>query len=167
MKEFILAMNVKYYLELGLGNGFNFKTIKDYVEYSVGVDINRVSIIGNNYKFYHMTSDEFFKQNEMMFDFIFIDANHKFENVLSDFLNSIKFLNKNGTIAIHDTDPESIELCNDEFCSDSWKINDFLKHNFKYDYEIIILPFFETGLTLVRRSGETRFNKILENIGGG
>ena len=47
-----------------------------------------------------MTSDEFFKNNEIYFDCIFIDALHIYEQVRKDILNSIKFLNANGIIII-------------------------------------------------------------------
>ena len=55
-----------------------------------------------------MTSDDFFIQNEKFFDCIFIDGLHIYEQVRKDILNSIKFLNSNGVILVHDCLPIKI-----------------------------------------------------------
>ena len=55
-----------------------------------------------------MTSDEFFENNEIYFDCIFIDALHIYEQVRKDILNSVKFLNTHGIIIIHDCLPKKI-----------------------------------------------------------
>jgi hypothetical protein len=48
------------------------------------------------------TSDNFFAKNKSMFDFIYIDGNHKFDYVLRDCENAWKFLNKGGFLACDD-----------------------------------------------------------------
>ena len=55
-----------------------------------------------------MTSDEFFENNEIYFDCIFIDALHIYEQVRKDILNSVKFLNAHGIIIVHDCLPKKI-----------------------------------------------------------
>ena len=54
------------------------------------------------------TSDEFFAQNNKMFDVIFIDGLHHYDQCLKDVENSLNFLNPNGYILLHDCLPRSI-----------------------------------------------------------
>ena len=88
----------KKYLEIGCHNNQVFDKIN--IE-KIGVD----PVSGGNFK---GTSDDFFKKNKSNFDCIFIDGLHEYKQVKKDILNSIKFLNKNGTIILHDCLPKSI-----------------------------------------------------------
>ena len=54
------------------------------------------------------TSDEFFSRNKDMFDCVFIDGLHTYDQVLKDVKNSLKFLDNNGIIILHDCLPISI-----------------------------------------------------------
>ena len=87
------------YLELGCDKDSNFSKIK--IKNKIGVDPK----LGGTLK---MTSDEFFENNEIYFDCIFIDALHIYEQVRKDILNSVKFLNAHGIIIIHDCLPKKI-----------------------------------------------------------
>ena len=87
------------YLEIGCDKDSNFSKIK--VKNKIGVD----PLSGGNLK---MTSNDFFKNNEIFFDCIFIDGLHIYEQVRIDILNSIKFLNPNGIIILHDCMPLKI-----------------------------------------------------------
>jgi predicted O-methyltransferase YrrM len=53
-------------------------------------------------KIYKMTSDLFFENNKVTFDFIYIDGCHEPEFVERDLTNSFKFLNINGIIWMDD-----------------------------------------------------------------
>ena len=90
--------NYKKYLEIGCHNNEVFNKIK--IE-KIGVD----PVSGGNFK---GTSDKFFEQNKENFDCIFIDGMHEYKQVKKDIINSIKFLNKNGIIILHDCLPKSI-----------------------------------------------------------
>ena len=48
------------------------------------------------------TSDDFFVKNKTMYDFIYIDGNHKFDYVLRDCKNAWKFLNDDGFLVCDD-----------------------------------------------------------------
>ena len=48
------------------------------------------------------TTADFFKQNTETFDFVYIDASHKKEDVANDLENSFKILNVDGVIACDD-----------------------------------------------------------------
>ncbi len=87
------------YLEIGCDKDSNFSKIK--VKNKMGVD----PLSGGNIK---MTSDDFFKENKIYFDCIFIDGLHVYEQVKKDIFNSLKFLKDNGVIILHDCLPLKI-----------------------------------------------------------
>lgn len=98
IKYTINKNNYKKYLEIGCHNNEVF----NYIEIEkIGVD----PVSGGNYK---ATSDDFFNKNKLNFDCIFIDGLHEYKQVKKDITNSIKFLNKNGIIILHDCLPPSI-----------------------------------------------------------
>lgn len=98
----IEAKNYKSYLEIGIETGVNFNSIK--IEEKVGVDPN-----GSHKGVLKTTSDVFFEQNLQFFDIIFIDGLHEVEQTKRDINNSLHFLNKEGTIIIHDCNPTTKE----------------------------------------------------------
>ena len=55
-----------------------------------------------------MTSDKFFLNNKNFFDIIFLDGLHTYEQTIKDIVNSLKFLNNNGVILVHDCLPKKI-----------------------------------------------------------
>jgi predicted O-methyltransferase YrrM len=58
-------------------------------------DVNNVNKIKS-------TSDNFFVQNKNMYDFIYLDGNHKFDYVIKDCENAWKFLNIGGFLVCDD-----------------------------------------------------------------
>ena len=89
--------NYEDYLEIGCFNDDCFKKIE--IENKVGVDPIKGGTI-------RKSSDDFFDENKIFFDLIFIDGLHEYDQVKRDILNSIKFLKDGGTILCHDTLPE-------------------------------------------------------------
>ena len=87
------------YLEIGCQADVSFKKI--LAADKIGVD----PMDGGTHR---MTSDNFFKTNQKMFDLIFIDGLHEYSQVLRDIKNSINFLNKDGIILVHDCLPAKI-----------------------------------------------------------
>ena len=87
------------YLEIGCDQDSNFSKIK--IKNKIGVD----PLSGGNLK---MKSDDFFIQNKIIFDCIFVDGLHTYEQVREDILNSIKFLDPSGVIIVHDCLPLKI-----------------------------------------------------------
>ena len=98
IQEIINLKNFKSYLEIGCDDDVNFNKIK--IDVKVGVD----PISGGNIK---KTSDEFFKNNQIFFDCIFIDGLHEYQQVRKDIKNSLYFLKKDGVIFLHDCLPRS------------------------------------------------------------
>lgn len=105
IKRWDLIQNIidkkKYdnYLEIGCDKDQSFSKIA--VKNKVGVD----PVSGGNIR---STSDQFFSKNKDNFDIIFIDGLHHYEQVIKDVNNSLKILNENGFILLHDCLPRSI-----------------------------------------------------------
>ena len=88
----------KKYLEIGCDDDASFSKIK--IEKKIGVDPFSGGTIRDS-------SDNFFKNNKDFFDIIFIDGLHIYDQVIKDINNSLKFLNKDGFILIHDCLPRT------------------------------------------------------------
>lgn len=95
------TFHYKTYLEIGVRKASkNYNIIK--VDTKYGVDPNPKEDYKNSFK---MTSDEFFKQNKMKFDLIFIDGDHRMFQTDKDIINSLNCITENGTIVLHDCNP--------------------------------------------------------------
>lgn len=92
--------NYKSYLEIGVQTGVSFNGIE--VGFKIGVDPDPKSKAT-----IHLTSDNFFKQNKLTFDIIFVDGMHEHSFVQRDIENSLAILNEGGTIVCHDMNPTS------------------------------------------------------------
>jgi hypothetical protein len=101
--DLIKYLHEKYkfnsYLEIGCDKNQLFSRIN--INKKFGVDPSS----GGNIR---KTRDEFFKNNKDTFDLVFIDGLHEYTQVKKDILNSLKFLNLNGLILVHDCLPESM-----------------------------------------------------------
>ena len=86
------------YLEIGVRRKENFKKIK--CDEKTCVDPNFSST-------FKINSTEFFKINKNRFDIIFIDGSHQEKDVDIDINESLKILNDNGAIVLHDCNPKS------------------------------------------------------------
>lgn len=90
--------NAKDYLEIGCDKDQIFSKI--HVKNKIGVDPARGGTL-------RMTSDNFFKNNKEMFDVIFVDGLHYYDQVKRDVENSLSVLKENGIIVIHDMLPKN------------------------------------------------------------
>jgi hypothetical protein len=99
IQKIINKRNYKKYLEIGCDKDENFSQIK--IENKTGVDPRRGGTL-------RMTSDNFFKNNNKNFDLIFLDGLHTYEQTIKDIDNSLKVINQNGVIIIHDCLPKKI-----------------------------------------------------------
>lgn len=70
---------------------------------------------------YPVPSDEFFATHvKQKYDIVFVDGLHIFEQAHRDIVNSLNWLNDNGTIVVHDCKPEKEITQRRERASDSW-----------------------------------------------
>lgn len=104
INHIIKTKGYKTYLEIGVDDGVNFTSIKLPIK-------NKECCDPSDEKFtditYHMTSDEMFARMPLdkKYDMIFIDGMHLEEYVDRDIINSLKHLNPNGIICLHDVIP--------------------------------------------------------------
>ena len=157
LNTIIKKKKIKNYLEIGCDQNQVFNLID--LENKVGVD----PASGGNFR---GTSDEFFKKNNNYFDCIFIDGLHEYEQVKRDIDNSLKYLNSEGYIILHDTLPDKISAqyvprCRYKWNGDVWKAV----------VEIRTLPDYETftclidqGVTIIQKKKNTDILKINEKF---
>lgn len=88
------------YLEIGLGDGRNFRDVQ--CNEKIGVDPAKVL---DRSGVFQMTSDEWFTDSHK-FDLIFIDGLHHADQVERDIVNAWNCLNPGGAILIHDIHPK-------------------------------------------------------------
>lgn len=176
IKEIALGMNVlKYndlYLELGIRRGACFNQVSPLFKKSVAVDteINCLEAIKgmNNFTWWHGTTDSFFKQlnKDVLFDMIFIDADHCHESSQKDFINSLNHIKIGGLILLHDTYPHNEQYKGVHYCNDTYKTAEYItqliadvnkksENDDSYFLESCTLPIY-SGITIVRK-----FNKQL------
>jgi len=120
----IFKINPKSYLEIGIGNGGSWLTYSfllrrslkishavDNLEYAkfIRQKSDDFEYIRNylkkhidNVEFYNSDSKLFLDSNDNMYDVIFIDGDHTYEGVKSDFIKSIRHINKGGIVIFHD-----------------------------------------------------------------
>ena len=91
--------NYLNYLEIGCDDDQLFSKVK--IKNKIGVD----PVSGGNVR---KNSDDFFFENKDKFDLVFIDGLHIYEQVKKDIINSLKCLNENGIILVHDCMPDSL-----------------------------------------------------------
>jgi hypothetical protein len=150
----------KVYLELGISEGLNMNEIRKYCDRCIGVDVLDIRKHIEGYEFILKSTDEFFKNFHEKVDIIFIDADHNFESVKKDFINSLNCLSEHGIIFLHDTDPTQKLFLHPGYCGDSYKMIDWIKNNYP-ELDYITLPLTIAGLTIVNRNKDRRVLKIL------
>jgi hypothetical protein len=161
---------LKSYLEIGVCDpSICFDKIdcekKDSVDPGVEYAINPVT--------YPFTSDDFFKMlrngeldkiSDYKWDIIFIDGLHISDQVLRDVKNSIKHLNPNGYILLHDCNPPDIFYAREDYYLNGqqypwngtvWKVLYYLRSNTDLDICTVNTDW-GVGIIRNKKQGETR-----------
>jgi len=185
------------YLEIGVQRGHSFLPIK--CKKKVAVDPmfliswkDKIKWIYRNFtnlknSYFETTSNEFFLNQKSFLkeinglDIAFIDGLHTFKATLQDILNSLEFLNPNGTIVVHDCFPpheaasiyaENADLArkkgmhlpswNEEWCGDTWKAIAYLKNKYSDSLKINVLNT-DYGLGIIQRKNKKNLNLEVDN----
>ena len=155
INKIIKKKKFESYLEIGCQSDVNFSKI--IIKNKIGVDPQT----GGTHR---MTSDDFFKQNKSTFDLIFIDGLHVYEQVLKDIENSLKVLNENGVILIHDCLPakiwhQTIPQTHSSWNGDVWK--SIVKSRTRIDIDTYTIEADQgLGLILKRENKDLLVDKI-------
>jgi hypothetical protein len=141
----------KNYLEYGVRNGDSIEPISKLVKIAYSVDINNYLPKNNNINFFQMSTDAFSDTilKDINFDYAFIDADHSSKQVLTDFINIYKYINKDGYIFLHDTYPCSPELLRNDYCNDCY-LSPIKIRELYPDIEMITFPI-NPGLTIIHK----------------
>ena len=141
------------YLELGVRAGVNFQTIAKHCKKAIGVDTSPPPFeLSSNMEYHTMYTDEYFESldKDIMFDMVFIDADHSHQQSLKDFLNVKDRVIKDGFIFFHDTYPYNEKLFVPNLCNDVYKTALYIKQNLIDEFEIVTLPI-NPGVTIVKK----------------
>lgn len=150
--------NLKY-LEIGCDDNIVFNSLAIKKENKFGVDPFK----GGNIK---TTSDDFFLNNKILFDIIFIDGLHTYSQCQIDILNSLKFLQPNGIIFVHDLIPidwktEHCPRIFDHWNGDTWKVCFELIESKNINFNIIDC---DNGIGMIQKSPDFEYKKLNKDL---
>ena len=153
----ITTYNYKSYLEIGVRENCGLLSI-DHIncQHKDGVDI----IPGRSN--YTMSSDKFFNSipNSQMYDIIFVDGDHEKNQVLRDIENSIKHLNKGGTIICHDINPPEEFHLAPRYCNNCWEAWVEFRST-RLDLEMYALSI-DLGPGIIRKGNQNIYKENIE-----
>ena len=141
------------YLELGVRDGRNFIAVSKYCTKAIAVDVLTPHFeLAENMEYHTSTTDNYFLTlpSDVMFDVVFIDADHSHGQSLKDFMNVKDRIIEDGFIFMHDTYPYDSSLFVPDLCNDVYKTALYIKENFIDEFEIITLPF-NPGVTMIKK----------------
>lgn len=177
IKNVVESKNFKKYLEIGIEHD-----PKSPYRLLNLIDKHAIDIDASTGAKYVMTSDDFFYKlannqleglnNNYKWNAIFIDANHNAEYVYRDLINSLKYLEDDGIIFLHDVLPIGYERTLEVPTSymnchipvmncDAWKVFHYvLKH--RQDLHACSVPEAQAGLGIITKCKENN-RKLLNN----
>jgi hypothetical protein len=159
-KSIMSKKNCKY-LEIGVQNNDVFNSIPLTLINKIGVD----PIKGGTHR---MTSDNFFKKNNIKFDVIFIDGLHEYTQCQRDFINSLNCLNENGIILLHDLIPKnsfeaSVPQKQSAWTGDVWKVAVEINRSKNIDFKIANIDN-GVGICKIKKNAEYIKSPELKNL---
>jgi hypothetical protein len=158
INAFIKKYGYTSYLEIGVNTpaqpGYNWNNVN--IELKHGVDPAEKAAAT-----FKMPSDEFFAHHvNMKYDIVFVDGLHLFEQAYRDIVNSLKWLNDNGTIVVHDCNPTEEITQRRERASSAWH-GDVWKAILKLRMEDPTISIFtidaDEGCTVIRKGSQELF----------
>ena len=146
------------YLELGVRSGSSFVRISGHCKEAWGVDLVEPNFqVPDNGKIYIESTDSFFRglEPDVLFDMVFIDADHSHEQSLKDFLNVKDRVIYDGFVFLHDTYPYDEGMTIPTLSDKAYKTALWIKSNLIKDWECVTLPF-NPGLTILKRMDQNK-----------
>ena len=98
-------------------------------------------------------SDEFFRDIRFLpIALAFIDGDHIYEQVKKDFENTVKLVQDNGFILLHDTYPPSEEYLDENRCGTVYRLRQEIEKDPRFDCMTLVRgTAIDVGLTIVRK----------------
>ncbi|MEJ7891436.1 MAG: class I SAM-dependent methyltransferase [Solirubrobacteraceae bacterium] len=114
------------YMEIGVEHGTSVNVVAPCCGEVHGCDVvDRTRVMPAGTRFWHMPSDEFFAAYDGSApNLVFIDGGHSYEQARRDYDSAVRILAPGGTIALHDTWPESEADKAPDRCGDVWRVRD-------------------------------------------
>ena len=112
INQLAASLGAGSYLEIGVNKGATFHAVK--IKERTGVDphfhFDVLEVLNEQILLYAMTSDQFFAKVpvDQIFDLIFIDGLHTFEQTYRDFCNSLLHTHSRSVLLIDDTLPNDV-----------------------------------------------------------
>ncbi len=194
VQKAIHKIKARTYLEIGVHSGGCFLSIdaprKIAVDpfFQIPKGAKRKSVFKNSNnlfnRYYEMTSDDFFASQKKILekgvDVVLIDGLHTYEQTLKDVENSLKYLNKNGVIVMHDCKPASATIgypansledaaqanligWTGEWCGDVWKVIVNLR-SLRKDTTAFVLDCDQGLGIIIKENSENDLNYTLNDI---
>jgi hypothetical protein len=153
---FIKIFGFVSYLEIGLGNGKNFRRVNCAHKESVDPAEGSECLTQPTHQ---MTSDAFFAQNRRRYDLIFIDGLHHEENVTRDIKNSLQCLTAQGIVVCHDLNPrtellQKVPRQSKAWTGDCWKA--WVRLRQESNGAQMAVADLETGIGIIYPAGKTK-----------
>ncbi len=183
IQEIFKQTNFKNYLEIGCSRGKSFLPIKaknktavdPYFQISLRTRFKWLIKNPGNFSnhYFEEESDTFFRNRENylrktgQLDVVLVDGLHTFRAALNDVLNSLKYLNENGIIIMHDCLPpskaaasptksfptpeeiEQIKGWTGAWCGDVWKSIVYLRETMHKELDVCVIDT-DFGLGIIR-----------------
>jgi hypothetical protein len=143
------------YLEIGVCKNEVFNTIPLSIKNKIGVD----PFEGGTHR---MESDYFFLKNKILFDVIFIDGQHTYEQCQNDCINALKYLKDDGIIFLHDLLPKNsfeaaVPRKQTRWTGNVWKVAAELIVSENLRFKIVNI---DNGVGILKKNNNYVYNKI-------
>ena len=144
------------YLEIGIRKGKNFDAVN--CKWKVGIDPDmsfyKTPMTDNSFLF-QTTSNEFFSKNTRLFDIVFVDGLHEFNQVVFDIKHALFYLKDGGTVVVHDTNPKEeihqrIPRESKIWNGDVWKAIAYLRYHNAINLYTVDTDY---GVTVIQKHG--------------
>lgn len=134
------------YLEVGVFQGITFHNLeaahKVAVDPNFRFDVDAARAENSNAQYHGVPSDEYFAGAEgCLFDVIFLDGLHTFEQTLRDLTNAVAHLLEGGVVIIDDVRPSSYGASLPEL-GKIWLVKEALKENNEWMGDVYRLVYF-------------------------
>lgn len=114
---------------------------------------------GGIVKLHLMSTDQLaekWSEKKEVIDFLYIDADHSYEQSLKDFNNFSPYVMPNGLILMHDTFPLNEGYEQLHLSGTVYKTAQYIKRHYSDEFEIVTVPYL-CGVSIVRKKGSKYF----------